>query len=261
MRTSKRVRRPSKIYAAELTKGRATLGLAHPKSEDRAKVSGFILLGFFFSLTLYLTISKDFSVSDPLVVGTRFLSQDQVIQAAGIEGHNIFLIDPRRVAEDVQTLPDIATARVSLRLPNRLVIDIVEREPYLAWRTSEGTYYLDRRGIVLSPRKGITLSLTIEDLGGGPLQVGSRINPQVLDAATTYSSLLPEVVGFQYSEAYGLIAMRGQFEVRLGDAQGAEAKAELMRALIEELLNEGQEGGLIDLRFEGRPYLRPGGGA
>jgi len=226
----------------------------HWLGRRRVKALSLSLLGVLILVTVYLFASYDFYVFDISVEGNEAISSEEILEASGIEGYSIFFIDPQKVAKAVASLPDVAEAEVRCRLPNRLSIKVRERQAYLIWLSGEESYYLDREGFVLSPRHQTSLSLTLKDLGGGSLRAGDRINPQILEAANIYSSLLPQVKGFDYSQTYGLAFTTEEGEkVRLGTGEGAQTKVTLLHALKEELKEKGIKAVVIDLRFD-TPY-------
>jgi len=220
----------------------------------RVKALSLFLLGVLTVVTIYLFASYDFYVFDISVEGNEAVSSEEIWEASGVEGYSIFFIDPQKVVAMVTSLPDVAEAEVRCHLPNRLSIKVQERQPYLIWLSGEESYCLDREGFVLSPRHQTGLSLTLKDLGGGSLRAGDRINPQILEAANIYSSLLPQVRSFDYSQTYGLAFMTEEGEkVRLGTDEGAQTKVALLYALKEELKEKGIKAVVIDLRFD-TPY-------
>lgn len=223
-------------------------------SRKRVKVLSVSLLGVLILVTAYLFASYDFYIFDISVEGNEAVSSEEISEASGVEGYSIFFIDPQKVAKAVASLPDLAEAEVRCRLPNRLSIKVQERQAYLIWLSGEESYYLDREGFVLSPRHQTSLSLTLKDLGGGSLRAGDRINPQILEAANIYGSLLPQVNSFDYSQDYGLAFTTEEGEkVRLGTGEDAQAKAALLYALEEQLKEKGIKAVVIDLRFD-TPY-------
>jgi cell division septal protein FtsQ len=226
----------------------------HWLGRRRVKALSLSLLGVLTVITVYLFASYDFYVFDISVEGDEAISSEKIWEASGVEGYSIFFIDPQKVAKAVTSLPDVAEAEVRCRLPNRLSITVRERQAYLIWLSGEASYYLDREGFVLSPRHQTSLSLTLKDLGGGSLRAGDRINPQILEAANIYSSLLPQVKSFDYSETYGLAFRTEEGEkVRLGTGEDAQAKVVLFYALKEQLKEKGIKAVVIDLRFD-TPY-------
>ncbi|HAL61601.1 MAG TPA: hypothetical protein DCP08_04230 [Chloroflexi bacterium] len=244
----------------------ASLGKRHSKGMARRRISlpwlgrrrvkalSLSLLGVLTVITVYLFASYDFYVFDISVEGNEAVSSEEILEASGVEGYSIFFIDPQKVAKAVTSLPDVAEAEVRCRLPNRLSIKVRERQAYLIWLSGEESYYLDREGFVLSPRHQTSLSLTLKDLGGGSLRAGDRINPQILEATNIYSSLLPQVKGFDYSQTYGLAFTTEEGEkVHLGTGEDAQAKVALLYALKEQLKEKGIKAVVIDLRFD-TPY-------
>jgi len=222
----------------------------------RVKALSLSLLVALILITIYLFASYDFYLFDISVEGNEAVSSEEILEASGAEGYSIFFIDPQKVAEAVASLPDVEEVEVRCRLPNRLSIKVRERQAYLIWLSGEESYYLDREGFVLSPRHQTSLSLTLKDLGGGSLRAGDRINPQILEAANTYISLLPQVKSFDYSQTYGLSFTTEEGEkVRLGTGEDAQAKVNLLYALKEELKEKGIKAVVIDLRFD-IPYYR-----
>lgn len=220
----------------------------------RVKALSLSLLGVLTVITVYLFASYDFYVFDISVEGNEAVSSEEILEASGVEGYSIFFIDPQKVAKAMTSLPDVAEAEVRCRLPNRLSIEVRERQAYLIWLSGEESYYLDREGFVLSPRDQTSLSLTLKDLGGGSLRAGDRINPQILEAANIYSSLLPQAKSFDYSQTYGLAFTTEEGEkVRLGTGEDAQAKVALLYVLKEELREKGIKAVVIDLRFD-TPY-------
>jgi cell division septal protein FtsQ len=226
----------------------------HWLGRRRANFLSLSLLGVLTVVTVYLFASYDFYVFDISVEGNEAVSSEEILEASGVEGYSIFFIDPQKVAKAVVALPDVAEAEVRCRLPNRLSIKVRERQAYLIWLSGEESYYLDREGFVLSPRHQTSLSLTLKDLGGGSLRAGDRINPQILEAANIYSSLLPQVKSFDYSQTYGLSFTTEEGEkVRLGTGENAHFKVALLHALKEQLKEKGIKAVVIDLRFD-TPY-------
>jgi cell division protein FtsQ len=71
----------------------------------------------------------------------------------------------------------VQEARVSRRLPDTLVVDIVERRPAAIWQHNQQLMLIDREGVVLEPVK-------LEAMPDLPLVIGPRANRQAsgLDA-------------------------------------------------------------------------------
>lgn len=89
------------------------------------------------------------------------------------------LVDLARVRNDLMRYGWIADARVSRRLPDTLVIDIVERKPAAIWQHDGALSLIDAEGIVLEP---VALN-AMPDL---PLVIGPDANLQ----ATALTALM-----------------------------------------------------------------------
>ena len=75
----------------------------------------------------------------------------RVTQLSQVIGHNIFLLNTERVAQELATIPSVLTVQVVPRLPNTVEIDIVERVPIATWRTPAGAFLVDEQGFALAP--------------------------------------------------------------------------------------------------------------
>jgi cell division protein FtsQ len=80
-------------------------------------------------------------------------------QAAGLEpGMNLWSLNLRQIAFDLESIPNVASARVERHFPNRITITITERVPVVKIEGinidlgTKETFYLDRNCVVLKPR-------------------------------------------------------------------------------------------------------------
>ena len=89
------------------------------------------------------------------------------------------LVDLARVRDELMRYGWVADARVSRRLPDTLVIDIVERKPAAIWQHDGALSLIDKEGIVLEP---VALN-AMPDL---PLVIGPDANLQ----ATALTALM-----------------------------------------------------------------------
>jgi cell division protein FtsQ len=88
-------------------------------------------------------------------------SQHQIRQAAGLEiGQNLWSLNLPQIANDLETLPYVSSAKVERHFPDKISIFITERVPVVKivglntdLNTRE-TFYLDRDCVVLKPREG-----------------------------------------------------------------------------------------------------------
>ncbi len=133
-------------------------------------------------------------------------------------GMNLFALSTRPLEEQVLTLPTVADASVSVRLPDTVAVRIVERLPILVWELGARHYLVDVEGNLFAridavepPPAAVDLP-RIEDRRAGSvgLAIGRRLDAVDLDAARRLASLVPADVG---SEAT-------QLEVVVNDQNG-----------------------------------------
>ncbi|HEX4139003.1 MAG TPA: FtsQ-type POTRA domain-containing protein [Candidatus Methylacidiphilales bacterium] len=80
-------------------------------------------------------------------------------QAAGLEpGMNLWALNLHQIAHDLESIPNVASARVERHFPDRITITITERVPVVKIEGinidlgTKETFYLDRDCVVLKPR-------------------------------------------------------------------------------------------------------------
>jgi len=103
------------------------------------------------------------------------------VYAIALDQHSMAmpLVDLEKVRAQLLRFGWIEDARVSRRLPDTLVVDIVERKPAAIWQHNQELSLIDARGVVLEP---VALD-TMPDL---PLLIGKDANAQ----ATALSRLV-----------------------------------------------------------------------
>lgn len=113
-----------------------------------------------------------FEVRHVEVNGLKYMPRLPVYSAA-VEGptNSMLLVDLDDIRARLQSLPWIADASVSRRLPDTLVIDVVERRPMALWQYRRRLAVIDRDGKVLDTRG-------LERFASLPLLVGPRANRQ-----------------------------------------------------------------------------------
>jgi cell division protein FtsQ len=116
-------------------------------------------------------------------------------------GTNLFALATESLAARVRGLPTVAAADVTVRLPDTLNIDVVEREPILAWDVGPRRFLVDRDGLLFAEldeaaRTASTLHvMTDARAESASLAVGGRLDALDLDAATRLGSIAPADVG------------------------------------------------------------------
>ncbi|MBW4329717.1 cell division protein FtsQ/DivIB [Stakelama sp. CBK3Z-3] len=152
------------------------------------------------------------------------------------------LVDLEAVRQRLLTYGWIADARVSRRLPDTLVIDIVERQPAAIWQNEGQLMLIDAKGVLLEP-------VSPQHMPDLPLVIGDGANEQepalhqLMEAAPALKPLVRAATWIG-NRRWDLIFTSGE---RL---QLPEGKAESARALAKFAALEGTQGLL------GKGYIR-----
>jgi hypothetical protein len=98
---------------------------------------------------LAVSASPAFGARQLEVHGARFTDDLAVRQIVGMDGSpNLFRLDTDLIAEELVKLPAVESARVEVRLPETVVVTVVEREPKLIWVIGDRRYAVDQGGVL-----------------------------------------------------------------------------------------------------------------
>ncbi len=162
------------------------------------------LLGILASLggVYGLAATSAFSYARAEIPDLRWTSRAEVEGAIGIPaGTNLFRLTVEPLEARIRELPGVAAARVSVSLPDTLVVEISERAAILVWQVGASRFLVDADGVLFAPAKlrdpGASALTVIDDSRPDALalQVGSRLAPVDLDAASRLGSLVPADIG------------------------------------------------------------------
>lgn len=109
-----------------------------------------LVLMFLCVLTIISLGSSSLFVARHLEVhGATFTGEQAVSQIVGMDGSpNLFRLRTDRVAQALAALPAVESARVEVKLPDTVVVTVVEREPKLIWVIGDRRYVVDDTGLL-----------------------------------------------------------------------------------------------------------------
>lgn len=221
----------------------------------KGTVLSLLLLAVLALLTSQFFTTYGFYVYEAEVQGNRFVDPTEIYDASGMDEWNIFWIKPEQAEAAISSLPGVRWAKVTCRLPNRVTIEVMERHTQIIWQRGDKRYSVDDQGIILLLEGESEGMLLIQDLTTGPLEVGDRIDPEVIRSALELRRLLPETVVLQYSEEKGLIFEQWGYTVYFGAGDVAEKMA-ILNALRRDFAFEGIQPEFVDVRFIESPFYR-----
>lgn len=171
--------------------------------------------------------SSAFEYSNLRVQGAVFTDPEAAEAAvAGAVGANLFSLSTAPLEADLETLPTVDRASVSVQLPGTLVVTLRERVPVLIWKVGARQYLTDADGNLFGrlgeePPEAAADLPVIDDrrAASAGLSVGIRLGPEDVDAATRLASLAPADIGSGADALQVRVTDENGFVVR-ADPQG-----------------------------------------
>jgi cell division septal protein FtsQ len=233
------------------------------------RLPAFLVLVALLGLIVYTTVDERFYVYEAQILGARHLEAQTIYEAAQIDEHSIFWIQPQKVAERIVQLDGVRTVRVRCTLLAALAIEIEEREPVVMWRSlsQEIDWWLDEEGVVL-PYHGDANSLDmvfVVDSSQRNLRVGDRVTPEgIVRSVLQLASALPSARVFFYEQDRGLYFTQGlgtgEWPVYVGTSEDLPRKIQVVQTLTDYLVENNVHPRYVDVRWADHPiYGKPDG--
>jgi cell division protein FtsQ len=172
--------------------------IAARREEGRRRLRWFTVLGLVVAgiiLVLLLLTSPLLSVRKVEVEGVVYANPELVASIVdSIDGEPILTVDLDAAEDKLLMIPWVRQARVSMHLPSRVTIEVVERAPIAFFRSVDGfNRVIDRDGRVLDVIEGDPVDFT-PIIGTGPnLSAGQNTEQPFLGAAELINALPSEL--------------------------------------------------------------------
>ncbi|MCP4713305.1 MAG: FtsQ-type POTRA domain-containing protein, partial [Planctomycetes bacterium] len=168
--------------------------------------------------------------------GNSALSALEIYSVSGIDSQSIFWINSPQVAAKITALPNIKSAEVSLMLPARVKIEVVERRPQLLWQIEETVWWVDTEGTIVPPKANVKGMLRIIDDDLQPVEAGFQIDPTIIQGAQALRLLAPDVSVIRHTRAQGLIVATPEgWPVYMGNGSEMRAKLIVLSTMLAEI--------------------------
>jgi cell division protein FtsQ len=256
-------RRPRRRYdlALPMQLGAEIRLPAIPMVRPGPRALSFVLLAGCVALLVMLFTAPTFQVAEAAVAGNRFLSDGQVRSIAGVDGQSVFVVDPRAVLGRLLAYPEVAAAESAVRWPNRVELEVVERQPMAVWTDAGRPWWISADGIAYAPHGEwpgvveVVSETQVLAISEDPL--APAIPGEVLQAAAVLSSLIPEANPLQFDPARGLgfEDPRG-WQAYFGMGGDMVVKVRMYRALADNLTARGIQPALVSVEDAAAPYYR-----
>lgn len=111
----------------------------------------FVIAGIVLFFKSYIRTETYFNIRKVVISNNHFYSKKDIIEAADISsGQNIFSVGLKDISDNIESLPNVAAACVTRRVPDTILVKIYEREAVA--QVESGRFYLvDEEGVVIEP--------------------------------------------------------------------------------------------------------------
>lgn len=249
-------------------------------------VSAFLTLAFLV-LALMLTNSSIFAVNRIEVEGMQRVTAADIQAVVMTTTHSVFTLDRQKTLDAIAVaFPELKDIRLTINLPDGVKISAVERQPIMAWKTSDQLYWIDAEGVVMQPRGDVGELLTVSSESTPPMvkpvtkvesivdyaetvlnketdpikpeESINYLNPAVLKAAIQMSAIMPQGASLVYDSLAGMgWNDPGGWKVFFGnDLENIQFKQVEYQAIIEELQRQGITPVMVSVKHVDSPYYR-----
>ncbi len=225
------------------------------------------LITMFVVMTALLVFANlsFFDVSDFEVVGNEKASEEEIIsKVTALEIDNIFWLSKSKLESSVETLPYVKNAVVHKMFPNKLQIEVKERQAIAYLVYNKNSYiYMDSEGYVLEvaniPLEGKPL---VTGVKYGNFVLGEPLvfeNNYVLHKVTTLNSNIQryELQNYQITidllEDFNVKLIINDITVGLGEFEDIDKKMRYLKSILMKLDEQGYMSGYIDLSDFDKP--------
>jgi cell division protein FtsQ len=246
------------------------------------KVAGLTLAGFLLAIAAVVLVALDipakaqrsaggaigragFTVSGYQIVGLNHMDRSLVDEAVTDELHRAAefaglakapqpLVDVAAIRERLLRFGWVKDARVSRRLPDMLVIDIVERTPAALWQNKGQLALIDQEGVVLD-------RVPIDKMPDLPLVIGPGANAHAVDLGKLMGSV--PTLKPQLASATWVGDRRWDLNFQSGETVALPEGQEAANGALEKFAKLDRSSGLLgrgivrfDLRLPGKMIVR-----
>ncbi|MBF6612087.1 MAG: FtsQ-type POTRA domain-containing protein [Chloroflexi bacterium] len=240
-------------------------------NEDVRRGRFFALVGLAFILAAAVSFatSPEYVVTTVSVQGSKVLSVDQANEIAGVQGQNIFLVDPSavraRLAEKAALLKGVS---VETRLPNQVIVHVQERRPAVVWVIGDGTPLLvSDDHVVVGSATTLNGFVTIFDRSpmSDSLKIGAPMPVNKADAIDTAQQIyltLPLATALQLRQlewapdnGITAITVMGQ-RIDFGTGDQLDEKIKVVQAVVQQFSQSNRQWSILDVRSTERPSVK-----
>lgn len=229
------------------------------------------LLAAVFGVLIYLAWTLPvFRVSAAELTGNQMLSAEEVESILRLHDAPVFLVVPAQVETALHNnFPEITSMKVSVELPNRVLVSITERVPVIRWEQDGAYAWIDEQGVIFRPR-GEVQNLVVVSASGSPppgFEVEDEssapapfLSADIIESIRQLAPMVPQGSVLLYNPQFGLgwVDGRGWTAWFGTNPLEVEMKLRVYTALVDSLAQRGITPSFISVAHPGAPYYKLG---
>ncbi|MCG8539749.1 MAG: FtsQ-type POTRA domain-containing protein [Clostridia bacterium] len=234
------------------------------------KLRIYLLIFFLLSTLIFIILFETnyFEIGNIIVDNNIELSKEEIISYSGINtGDNIFKIKLSEVRERIIDIPFVKDAVIKRKLPNKLLINIVERKKIAAISYMGLYFFVDNEGIILYTSHDIDETYVIEGFEFESFAEGEKI--KVKNEEDLYKTL--SICSFLENSNLEInprllcldgnitLYLNDNLKVKFGKSGDLADKFTIFEAIYKDLISRNIDSGVVDISHDGYPTYSPFG--
>ena len=234
----------------------------------------FIAIFVVLAVAAVLISWDKFTVREIEVNGIDKIDYLEVVHLSGIEYmSNIFTIDLKEVAENIEQYPVLDVIDLKRKLPDTIIITVAERRPVAEIKSGDKYIVVSKDLIALGAHEASAAHGSCEIMGtsaesfvlGQEIILQKEIHEkklkQLLAALeNTQTESLIKTIDISFTENIKLYSEAG-YEIQIGNTENIENKCLWIKTMIPKLLEEGRQGGTLFItNVNTAHYIAPNSG-
>ncbi len=238
--------------------------MASKKAANREKktltwgltVAFIVLVGAFLFLR-----SEYFAVSNYVITGTSAVTREDIVARCSQLAPNVFAFDLDKAKMLIQASPWVQSVVCSRKLPDTVLISIVERTPVVFVPMENGTWLSDPQGRILAEDDGKWPGLIALTGVSGQASSGQFLDDAEYGWAFRVLAALGQVSRTKVTEIHVqdgecTLILDDECRVLMGkEAPGVSQKSLLLESILQDLSQDGSLVEHVDLRFD-KPVVK-----
>ncbi len=235
----------------------------------RGRFKYVILLFIICIFTAFFLSSSFFQIKFLIVEGNNNITREEIIKLSSIYyGENIFRINKRNSMKSIFQNPYVKMINIKRNLPNRVIIEIIERD-IMAYVPYVGSYLnIDEEGMILEINPAIkrTDLPVVKGLKFETFKVGELLNIENKEQFSTTIQLIKEIKNagmlnlvseIDISDLSDIkLKIKEGIKANLGSADNLDYKISFAKSIVEDVKKQNVKG-TIEMSYDGNPVFKP----